>query len=72
MLVSLCLIYIKSAHHTHREPSMAFIIPTLFSTQPRTHWKDTLTRDQQFCLVRMLINATSELSTSWLHFALLK
>lgn len=69
MLVSLCWIYIKSAHHTHREPSMVFTIPTLFSIQPRAHWKDTLPRDQQFCLVRMPIKATSELSTSWLHFA---
>ena len=70
MLVSPCWIYIKSAHHTHREPAMAFIIPTLFSTQPRTHWKDTLPRDhEQFCLIRMPIKATSELSTSWLHFA---
>lgn len=73
MLVSLCWIYTKSAHHTHREPSMAFTIPTLFSTQPRTHWKDTLPRDhEQFCLIRMPIKATCELSTSWLHFALLK
>lgn len=70
MLVSLFWIYIKSAHHTHREPSMAFTILTLFSTQPRTPWKDTLPRDhEQFCLIRMPIKATSELSTSWLHFA---